>query len=147
MQYWDILDHAVKTPGGQNPYVKLKSCTLLFAKNIHFICGMTFRICTEHGSDTAMLCAKCQTDLAIELQIMDQWDFTSVECNSLRPSDTRWRQRSGSTLPQLMACCLMAPSHNLNQCWLIISKVEWHSFKDEFTRDTSAINHWNYLEN
>ena len=30
--------------------------------------------------------------------------------NSLRPSDAIWRQRSG-------------PSHYLNQCWLIISKV------------------------
>ena len=43
--------------------------------------------------------------------------------NSLRPSDTIWRHRSGSTLAQVMACCLTAPSHYLNQCWLIISKV------------------------
>ena len=41
--------------------------------------------------------------------------------NSLRPSDTIWRHRSGSTLAQVMACCLTAPSHYLNQCWLIIS--------------------------
>ena len=41
--------------------------------------------------------------------------------NSLWPSDTIWRQRSGSTLAQVMACCLTAPSHYLNQCWLIIS--------------------------
>ena len=47
--------------------------------------------------------------------------------NSLRPSDAIWRHRSGSTLAQVMACCLTAPSHYLNQCWLIISKVEWHS--------------------
>ena len=50
-----------------------------------------------------------------------------------------------------MACCLTAPSHYLNRCWLIISKVEWHSSthngKGGFTRDTSAINQWNYLEN
>ena len=46
-----------------------------------------------------------------------------------------------------MACCLTASSDYLNQCWLIISKVEWHSYEDKFTRDTSAINHWNYLEN
>ena len=46
-----------------------------------------------------------------------------------------------------MACCLTAPSHYLNQCWLIISKVEWHSSKGNFTRDTSAMNHWNYLKN
>ena len=65
--------------------------------------------------------------------------------NSLGPSDAIWRQRSGSTLAQLMACCLMAPSHYLNQCWLIISKIEWHSSRGKFTWDTSAINHWNYL--
>ena len=65
--------------------------------------------------------------------------------NSLGPSDAMWWQRSGSTLAQVMACCLTPPSHYLNQCWLIISKVEWHSSKGKFTRDTSAINHWNYL--
>ena len=43
--------------------------------------------------------------------------------NSLRPSDAIWRHRSWSTLAQVMACCLTAPSHYLNQCWLIISKV------------------------
>ena len=37
------------------------------------------------------------------------------------PSDTIWWQRSRSTLAQVMACCLTAPSHHLNQCWLIIS--------------------------
>ena len=43
--------------------------------------------------------------------------------NSLRPSDAIWRRRSESTLAQVMACCLTAPSHYLNQYWLIISKV------------------------
>ena len=67
--------------------------------------------------------------------------------NSLRPSDAIWRQRSGSTSDQVMAWCLMAPNHYLNQCWLIISKAEWHSSKGKFTRDTSVINRLNYLEN
>ena len=67
--------------------------------------------------------------------------------NSLGPSDVIWRQRSGSTLGQVMAYCLTAPSHYLNQCWLIISKVGWLSFEGKFTRAASAINHWNYLEN
>ena len=67
--------------------------------------------------------------------------------NSVGPSDAIWQQRSGSTLAQVMACCLTAPSHYLNSCWLIISKVQWHSSKGQFTRDASAINHWNYLEN
>ena len=48
--------------------------------------------------------------------------------NSLWPSDALWRQRSGSTLAQVMVCCLTASSHYLNQCWLIISEVQWHSY-------------------
>ena len=72
--------------------------------------------------------------------------ITSRETSS-GPSDAILRQRSASTLTQVIACCLTAPSHYLNQCWLIISKVEWHSSMGKFTRDNSAINHWNYLEN
>ena len=38
-----------------------------------------------------------------------------------------WRDmaiyRTGSTLVQVMACCLTAPSHYLNQYWLIITEV------------------------
>ena len=60
--------------------------------------------------------------------------------NSLWPSDAIWRQRPGSTLAQVMACCLTAPSHYLNQCWLIISEVQWHSYWGNFTRDASSIN-------
>ena len=36
--------------------------------------------------------------------------------NSLWLSDTIWWHRSGSTFAQVMACCLAAPSHYLNQC-------------------------------
>ena len=43
--------------------------------------------------------------------------------NSLWPSDVIWRQGSRSTLAQVMDCCLTAPSHYLNQYWLIISRV------------------------
>ena len=49
------------------------------------------------------------------------------DVNSLWPSDAIWWQRSGSTLAQVMDCCLMAPSHYLNGCWLIIEDVLWHS--------------------
>ena len=40
--------------------------------------------------------------------------------NSVWPSDAIWRHRSGATLVQVMACCLAAPSHYLNKCWVII---------------------------
>ena len=42
--------------------------------------------------------------------------------------------RSGSTLAQVMACCLMVPSHYLNQCWIIISGVLWHPPRGNFTK-------------
>ena len=66
--------------------------------------------------------------------------------NSLRPSDAIWRHRSMSTLVQVMAWCCQAASHYLNQCWLVISKVLWGSREDNFTRDTSAVNHKHWLE-
>ena len=56
----------------------------------------------------------------------------------MRPSDTIWWHRSGWTLAQVMACCLMVPSHFLDQYWLIISKLLWHSPEGNFIRDISA---------
>ena len=43
--------------------------------------------------------------------------------NSLWLIDVIWQHRFGSTLTQVMACCLMAPSHYLIQCWLIIMYI------------------------
>ena len=51
-----------------------------------------------------------------------------IAIKSLRPSDAIWQHRSGSTLAQVMAFCLTAPSHYLNQCLLIISEVQWQSY-------------------
>ena len=47
--------------------------------------------------------------------------------NYLWPCHAVWWQRTGSTLAQVMALCLMALSHYLNQWWLIISKILLHS--------------------
>ena len=46
--------------------------------------------------------------------------FVVCSFNSLWPIDAIWRQRSRSTLVQVMDWCLTAQSHYLNQCWLII---------------------------
>ena len=78
---------------------------------------------------------------------LDMWSLTHVGINSLGPSDAIWWQRSGSTLAWVMACCLTAPSHYLNQCWLVISTVQWHSSKGKFTRTILDISQWNYQEN
>ena len=47
--------------------------------------------------------------------------------NSLWPSDTIWQHNSGSALAQVMACCPVAPSHYLNEWWLIICKVQYYN--------------------
>ena len=44
--------------------------------------------------------------------------------NLLWPSDATWWHKSESTWAQVMPCCLVAPSHYLNQCWLIIIEVQ-----------------------
>ena len=62
--------------------------------------------------------------------------------NSLGPGDAIWQQRSGSPLAQIMACCLMAPSHYLNQCWLIINEVLWHSLEDRFAGNAQDSYPW-----
>ena len=51
---------------------------------------------------------------------------------TLWPSDAMWRRGHGLILAQIMACCLTAPSHYLNQIWLIIGKVQWHSSEGDF---------------
>ena len=42
-------------------------------------------------------------------------------------TDAIQHHRALSTLVQVMSCCLTAPSHYLNQYWLIISNVLWCS--------------------
>ena len=66
--------------------------------------------------------------------IPSSWICIHVLLNSLWPNDAIWLHRSRLTLAQVMACCLTAPSHHLNQCWLIISKVRWHSVESNLTR-------------
>ena len=50
--------------------------------------------------------------------------------NSMWPRDTAWLHRSRSTLIHVMACCLTAPSHYLNQYWLTIRRILHHAPED-----------------
>ena len=46
--------------------------------------------------------------------------------NTLWLKDGIWRWWSWSALLQVIPCCLMAPRHYLNRCWLLISwKIFW----------------------
>ena len=118
---------------------------------------ITTKFYTHHDGKTVVICAKFSCDRphmsrtkaiqnlvgfliwskyivngmdANTSQVLAHYDTFANLVNSLGPSDTIWHWRSWSTLVQVMACCLTAPSHYLDQCWLIISKVLWHSSED-----------------
>ena len=48
---------------------------------------------------------------------------------------------------QVMACCLLAPNHYLNQCWLLISKLLWHSPESNFIVSAQVAILYNDFEN
>ena len=54
--------------------------------------------------------------------------------------------RPGSTLAQVMTCCLTAPSHYLNQCWLIINGVGGYSPESTLMENDQDIIQHNVFE-
>ena len=70
-----------------------------------------------------------------------------MRVNSFWPSGFIWRHRSGPTLAQVMPSCLMAPSHYLNQCWLVINGVLRHVPKSILGGSTREFNLQHELEN
>ena len=67
--------------------------------------------------------------------------FVHLWINSLWSNDALWWHRSWSTLFQVMAWCLTAPSHYLNQYWsMIIDGILWHSLASRFMRRVQDIN-------
>ena len=63
------------------------------------------------------------------------WPFM----DSLWPGDAMWWHGSESALDKVMVCCLTAPSHYLNQCWLIVKGILWHS-NNNLTRSAHELN-------
>ena len=61
--------------------------------------------------------------------------------NSLWSSDTIWQHNSGSTFAQVMVCCLMVPRHYLNQYWLIMKVILWHSPESSLSYDHVVVWH------
>ena len=73
--------------------------------------------------------------LASHLSSQISWIPGLTHCGLVMP----YSDRFGSTLAQVMAWCLTAPSHHLNQCWLCISQAQRYSCQGNFTRDTEVI--------
>ena len=72
-------------------------------------------------------------------QMSDElWKFFTfteeiVKIKSLWLCDAICQHRSGSTLAQVMAGCLTAPSLHLNWCWVITKGPLWHLSDGSFT--------------
>ena len=111
---------------GYHKLVKYVICHIMFI-------GLTWSNRSNHWNFFVTVCQQFSRKICN----MHVWYYGF---NSLCPSDAIWRNRTGSALAQVMACCLTAPSHYLNQCWLIINKGQWHSDDGNFTMDTSVTN-------
>ena len=58
------------------------------------------------------------------LCVENPWNTATINLGKkLPPNDIIWWQRYWSTMAQIMAWCLTAPSHYLNQCWLKINGI------------------------
>ena len=105
---------------GTKPLIELMLIYCKLDLQEYFFCIISIKIQTfsaRKNTFNMLLSTKC----------LPFCSHLNVFINSLWPDDAIWWHRSVSTLAQVMACCLTAPSHYLNQCWLIISKVLWHS--------------------
>ena len=61
--------------------------------------------------------------------------------------DAMWRHSPESTLALVMTCCLAAPSHYLDQCWLIINEAYWHLAETNFAEIVLDITHYKIFQN
>ena len=114
------------------------SLQILFGWNNHDVeCQMHLERC----------CASFQSKMSRSLFLLWETHQISVGFNSLEPSDAIWRQRTRSTLAQVMACCLPAPSHYLNQCWLIMNLMLWHPPGNNYIEIYQNISSINEFEN
>ena len=60
-------------------HLKLKSRAISFVHNIRFNCPIGLKFCTEHGGDTAVPCAKIQSDRSTAAWVMGKRDFARFE--------------------------------------------------------------------
>ena len=121
--------------------ISLKMCKMWWQKlllKLNFLCICQGIMGWNHGLNACAYILLHLSDLRVcYLQLQS---CILIHVNSLSPSDTIRQQRSGSTSAQVMACCLTAPSHYLNQYWLINTKVLWHSSEGIIMRRSEDAN-------
>ena len=69
-----------------NSVVTQISCNFYHVQCFLPICPIVLKFCTEHGSDTAVLCIKFQDDCATERDVIDEQDFARFQLKKTRTS-------------------------------------------------------------
>ena len=103
---------------------------------------LTTKEFVTHQGVTFILLKFDETINAIYFKVLQQKCLKGKMLNSLWPRDDIWHHMSLSTLVQVMASCLTAPSRNQNQCWRFITMVLWHSSEDNSTENVQDIYHF-----
>ena len=103
-------------------HLKLNSREISFGQNIYFSGQIVLKICTEHGSYTAMLCTKLHNDLIIDQWVMCKRDFAIIsEFNNAQGPNTRVVTWSRPLQMQTNISCLSE--------WLSWSQLFEEAFK------------------
>ena len=78
---------------------------------------------------------------------MDEYSHPSetIGFDLLLSIDDIWQYWSESTMAQVTACCVTAPSHYLKQCWLMIKCVLRHSAESIFTINHDDVIKWKHF--
>ena len=101
---------------------------------------------SEHGKSSVVRVTEGFKAASKDLRdLQHQFNYQTFDLSW--PSGAIWHHRSWSTLVQVVACCLMAPSHYLNQCWLSTSDVFWQSQEVNFTGNAEDIYPWYEFKN
>ena len=103
----------------------------LCGSKYNFYIGISILIISFIHQYSALIC--CVRVTCVHLAISSSW-----------PKDYIWPQKSGSTLAQIMGCCLSAPSHCLNQCWIFNKGVLCHSTL--LIKGEAAVKFWRHQE-
>ena len=88
--------------------LNLNQCWL---RSIMHICGIRGRWVNSKS------CWRCNCNLACVILGIFRIYFLNISCETFLWFMSHKSIDDQSTVVQVMACCLMAPSHYLNQCW------------------------------
>ena len=70
-----------------------------------------------------------------------------ISLNTLYPKDAKCQERFGSLLVQVMACCLMTPSHYLSQSWFMVYEAQRNLPKCDNYENVRDLRHKFKVEN